>query len=150
MPRPGATVENIRPRPVRDRRRSVDIHGMPIPATARLIAGATAAILCLGSPVVASAAAASHHKTHHPAKKAKRLTVAVARSTAIASAAPLILDPADVVAVTACTKLSNASYTCGLRLQAASSTSVCRWTVVVSMTARGPDVSNYSHVDCAG
>jgi hypothetical protein len=124
---------------------------MSIPASGRLIAAATAAILCLASPVAAPASAASHHKTHHPAKKAKkRLTLAAARSTALASAAPLILDPADQVAVTSCAKVSSASYSCGLRLQAASSSSVCHWTVVVALTARGPDVSNYSHVDCAG
>jgi hypothetical protein len=121
---------------------------MPIPAPARLIAAATAAILCLGSPLAASAGAATHHAKHH--KKAKHLTLAAARSTAIASASPLILDPADQVGVTGCTKMSSTSYRCGLRLRAASSMSVCQWTVLVSMTARGPDVTNYSHVDCAG
>ncbi|MEA2297222.1 MAG: hypothetical protein QOF77_158 [Solirubrobacteraceae bacterium] len=114
---------------------------MPKFAPARLAASAAATVLLCCAPVAAPALAASH--------KSKHLTMAVAKATALKSATPLILDPADQVRVTGCSK-SGSSYTCGLQLHAASSASVCNWTVVVKKVRGIIDVVKYSHIDCAG
>ncbi len=123
---------------------------MPTIPRARLLAAAATAVLSLTLPLTAPALAAKHHAPHHHKKASKRMSPATARATARRSAGPLILDPADQVRVTGCTPLSGARYSCGLELHAAHSASVCRWTVVVGMTATGPDAIHYSHVDCAG
>ncbi|MCA1689979.1 MAG: hypothetical protein LC720_05960 [Actinobacteria bacterium] len=118
---------------------------MPKIEISRLVAAAAAAVLCLGPGLAAPALAASHHKSH-----AKRLTLKVAQATALKSASPLILDPADQVRVSGCTPVSGHGYSCGLELRAAHSASVCNWTVVVKMTRNVADVATYSHIDCAG
>ncbi|MGI8803309.1 MAG: hypothetical protein ACR2KV_14280 [Solirubrobacteraceae bacterium] len=117
---------------------------MPTISSARLLAGTAATLLCL-SPLAARPALAASHP-----KKPKSLTLATARSTALKSATPLILDPADAVRVTGCTRLAGSGYSCGLELHAASSASICNWTVVVRMVRGVPDVVRYSSVDCAG
>lgn len=130
---------------------------MPTPRRipSRLAAGASVAVLCLG-PAIASPALAAvhhktkHHKTKHHAKKSKSLTMDQARSAALKSAAPLILDPADQPSVTGCTAVAGPGYKCDLSMHAAQSASVCHWSVVVQNTAGVADVVSYSHIDCAG
>ena len=70
-------------------------------------------------------------------------------ATALKSASPLILDAADQVRVTSCTR-AGAGYSCGLELRAAHSASVCKWSVVVKMNRGVADIATYSHVNCAG
>jgi hypothetical protein len=116
---------------------------MPKIAISRLIAGTAAAALCAGPTLAAPALAASHHKA------AKRMTLKTAKAAALKSAAPLILDAADRVSVTSCTR-AGAGYSCSLELHAAQSASVCKWSVVVKMSRGVATVTTYSHVDCAG
>jgi hypothetical protein len=123
--------------------RRSDIADMPKFAISRLIAAGAAAVLCVGPAVAAPALAASHHKA------AKRMTLKTAKSVALKSASPLILDAADQVRVTGCTS-AGAGYRCGLELRAANSASVCHWSVVVKMSRGVATVTTYSHVDCAG
>jgi hypothetical protein len=122
---------------------------MPTPPRA-LRAAATAAALSLSLPLAAPALAATHHAVHHHKQPAKRMTLATAKATALKSASPLILDPADQVRVTGCKSVTGGKYSCGLELHAAQSASVCTWTVVVGMTPAGPDTIHYSRVDCVG